>query len=86
MVGKIVRLIPKGLSVSSRVAAISCSSFSGEPVVSAVIMPRPPALDTAAANPARPTFVIPPHTTGCLIPSNSVTRVLKTGPSRTSDC
>jgi hypothetical protein len=53
--GRKVRLTPNGWSVMSRVLAISWVSFSGVPSVRAVIMPRPPALETAAASGARPT-------------------------------
>src|SRR5690606_34484160 len=76
MAGKMVRLTPKGLSVMSRQRAISLVSSSGVGCVSAVNIPRPPALETADAISAIPTPIIPPCTTGCLIPSNSVILVL----------
>ena len=50
-----VRLTAKGLSVISLHRAISFASFSGVPCVRPVIVPRPPAFDTAAASSANPT-------------------------------
>jgi len=67
MDGRIVRLTPKGLSVMRRQRSISRRSSSGDGCVSAVMMPSPPALDTAEAISAVPTHCIPPCTMGCLI-------------------
>ena len=53
--GKKVRFTPKGLLVISRQRAISLASSSGVRCVSPVMMPRPPALETAAASSASPT-------------------------------
>ena len=50
--GRIVRFTPKGLSVISLQRLISLSRSSGVGWVRAVMMPRPPALDTAAASSA----------------------------------
>jgi hypothetical protein len=74
-VGRKVRLTPKGLSVISRQRAISLASSSGVFCVRPVMMPRPPALDTAAASSAKPTKCMPPCTMGCSMPSISVMRV-----------
>jgi hypothetical protein len=76
IVGRIVRLIPKGLSVNSRVRRTSSMSSSAVGWVSAVRNPSAPALATAATSPARPTPIIPPITTGCSIPNSSVNLVL----------
>ena len=54
-VGRNVRLTQIGLSVISRHLAISFASFSGVPWVRPVMVPRPPALETAAASSAKPT-------------------------------
>jgi len=53
--GRKVRFTPNGLSVISRQRAISFASSSGVFWVSPVMMPRPPAFDTAAASSAKPT-------------------------------
>ena len=74
-VGRIVRLTPNGLSVISRVRAISAVSASGDGWVSAVTKPSAPALATADTNSAKPTFCMPPCTIGCSIPKASVKRV-----------
>jgi hypothetical protein len=50
-----VRFTPNGLSVISRQRAISRARSSGVFCVSAVITPRPPAFETAAARSAKPT-------------------------------
>src|SRR5690606_30777892 len=71
-----VRFTPKGLSVIVRQRAISAASASGVGWVSAVRMPRPPALETAAASSARPTHCMPPWTMGCSMPSRRVNGVL----------
>ncbi|MCY1238112.1 hypothetical protein D9M72_508320 [compost metagenome] len=54
-VGRKVRFTPKGLSVISWQRAISRASSSGVFCVRPVMMPRPPALETAAASSAKPT-------------------------------
>ena len=54
-VGRKVRFTPNGLSVISRHFAISFASSSGVFWVRPVMMPRPPALETAAASSAKPT-------------------------------
>src|SRR5690606_8579562 len=71
-----VRFTPKGLSVIVRQRAISAASASGVGCVSAVRMPRPPALETAAASSARPTHCMPPWTMGCSMPSRRENGVL----------
>lgn len=43
----------------------------------AVMMPRPPALETADARAAVPTCIMPPCTTGTRMPSRRVSSVLK---------
>src|SRR5262245_43079724 len=73
--GRIVRFTPNGLSVILRQRSISARSASGDGCVSAVRMPRPPALDTAAASSARPTHIMPPCTIGYSIPTSSEKRV-----------
>src|SRR5690606_18455430 len=75
MVGKIVRFTANGLSVISLQRLISFASPSGVPCDSAVMVPRPPALETAAASSAKPTHCIPPCITGYWMPNNSVIRV-----------
>jgi hypothetical protein len=64
MVGSTVRLTPKGLLVSVFSRRISLRAPSGEPALCEVNMPRPPALDTAAASSTVPTPVRPPMTSG----------------------
>ena len=54
-VGRKVRFTPNGLSVMSRQRAISLASSSGVLCVRPVMMPSPPAFDTAAASSAKPT-------------------------------
>ena len=54
IVGRIVRLTPNGLSVSSRVLAISFARSAGVGCVSAVRKPSAPELATAATSSARP--------------------------------
>ncbi|KAH9259082.1 hypothetical protein BASA81_002702 [Batrachochytrium salamandrivorans] len=54
---------------------ISSLNSSGVGSDSAVMMPSPPALLTAPASGAKPTWCIPPCTIGCLIPSNLVNLV-----------
>ena len=61
MVGSTVRLTPKGLLVSVFSRRISLRAPSGEPALCEVNMPRPPALDTAAASSTVPTPVRPPR-------------------------
>lgn len=78
MDGSMVRLTPNGRSVSSRQRLISAPRFSGEPVVSALIMPSAPALETAAASSAVAIHCIPPRTTGCSMPRICVARVFTT--------
>jgi hypothetical protein len=46
---------PKGFAVISRQRRISLASSSGVRWVRPVMMPRPPAFDTAAASSAKPT-------------------------------
>ena len=53
--GRNVRFTPNGLSVISRQRAISAARASGVRWVRPVMMPSPPALDTAAASSANPT-------------------------------
>lgn len=80
---------PKGLSVSLRVSRIAWRRASGEGCESAVSIPRPPALETAAARGGNPTLdmceqmkhnnsrayhCMPPCTTG-LIQAASITFV-----------
>ena len=74
-VGRNVRFTPIGLSVSSRARRISAASFSCVPCVRPVMMPRPPAFETAAASSARPTKCMPPWMIGCSMPNSSVMRV-----------
>src|SRR3984885_1142705 len=76
MLGRKVRLTPKGLSVSARQRSISARSAAGVGCVKPVKIPRAPAFDTAAASSARPTHCIPPWTIGCSIPINWVKRVV----------
>jgi hypothetical protein len=78
-IGRNVMFTPIGLSVISRARLISAASFSGVGWVSAVIMPRPPASDTAAASSASPTKCMPPWTIGCWMPKSSVMRVFMMG-------
>src|SRR5262245_1381437 len=59
----------------SRHFAISLASSSGVFWVKPVMMPSPPALDTAAASSAKPTKCMPPWMMGCLMPNSSVMRV-----------
>src|SRR5215470_6089490 len=59
----------------SRHFAISFARSSGVFCVSPVIMPSPPALETAAASSAKPTKCMPPWMMGCLMPNSSVMRV-----------
>ncbi len=47
-----------------------------------VMIPSPPASETAAASSARPTHIIPPWTMGCSMPSRSVNRVRSRGAGR----
>src|SRR5690625_68265 len=75
MDGRMVRFTPNGLSVISRQRAISLRRASGVGWVSAVRMPKPPALDTAEAISARPTHIIPPWMIGYFTPSISVIAV-----------
>src|SRR5580698_10456033 len=70
-----VRLTPKGLSVSDRQRRISASSASGVGWVSAVMKPRAPAFATAATSSARPTHCMPPWVMGCSTPNISVNGV-----------
>src|ERR1700712_2887474 len=74
--GRIVRFTPNGLSVSSRVLAISRARSAGVGCVRAVRNPRPPALATAATSSARPTHCMPPWAIGCSTPKTSVNFVL----------
>jgi hypothetical protein len=48
-------LTPNGFEVISRQRRISAASASGVRWVSPVMIPRPPAFDTAAASSAKPT-------------------------------
>ena len=77
---------PNGLSVISRQRAISAESFSGVRWVKPVIMPRPPAFDTAAASSARPTKCMPPWMIGCSMPNSSVMRVFNADPPDARTC
>ena len=54
-VGRKVRFTPNGLLVISRQRAISLARFSGVRCVRPVMMPSPPAFETAAASSAKPT-------------------------------
>jgi hypothetical protein len=54
-VGKKVRFTPKGASVISWQRAISLANNSGVFCVKPVMMPRPPALETADVSSAKPT-------------------------------
>ena len=54
-----------GLSVNVGINLIHARHFSGVPAFNTAKSPRPPALDTAAANSGVPVPVIPPMTTGC---------------------
>lgn len=74
--GRIVRFTPNGLSVSSRVLAISRARSAGVGCVSAVMKPKPPALATAATSSARPTHCMPPWAMGCSTPKTSVNFVV----------
>ena len=58
--GSSVMFTPKGFSVISLHLTISSARASGDPVERDVIMPNPPALDTAAAMSAMPTMCMPP--------------------------
>ena len=69
IVGRIVRLTSKGRTVSCRQRAITAPSASGVGCVSAVRIPSPPALETAAASSAVPTHCMPPCTIGTAMPS-----------------
>ena len=72
-----MKFTAKGLpGHSRRHSRISRRRSSGVRCVSAVTVPSPPALDTAAARTAYPTWCIPPWMMGCSMPSSSVTRVL----------
>jgi hypothetical protein len=76
MAGRIVKLTAKGFpGASVWYFSISATRFSAEPCVSAEMVPRPPALLTAAAISAYPTYCIPPHRTGCSHPTSSVNDV-----------
>src|ERR1700737_148285 len=77
IVGRIVRLTPNGLSVSSRVVAISFARSAGVGCVSAVRKPNAPEFATAATSSARPTHCMPPCTTGCSTPNASVNFVVR---------
>src|SRR5262245_49589929 len=59
----------------SRHFAISLASSSGVFWVRPVMIPSPPALETAAASSAKPTKCMPPWMMGCLMPNSSVMRV-----------
>src|ERR1700730_9084798 len=63
----------------SRQRAISLASNSGVFCVRPVIIPRPPAFETAAASSANPTKCIPPWIIGCSMPNISVIAVFKNG-------
>ena len=78
-VGRNVRFTPNGLSVISWQRLIAAASFSGVPSVSAVIMPSPPALETADASSGNPTKCMPPWMIGCWMPKSSVMRVFMGG-------
>ena len=73
--GRKVRFTPNGLSVISRQRAISFASSSGVRWVRPVMMPSPPAFDTADASSAKPTKCMPPWMIGCSMPQSSVMRV-----------
>ncbi|MFK4665272.1 hypothetical protein ABIF76_006126 [Bradyrhizobium ottawaense] len=59
----------------SRQRAISLASNSGVFCVRPVMMPSPPAFDTAAASSAKPTKCMPPWMMGCSMPNSSVIAV-----------
>src|SRR3954470_23175296 len=70
----------------SRHLAISLASNSGVRWVRPVMMPRPPALETAEASSAKPTKCMPPWMIGCLMPNNSVIAVFIETLSRCRCC
>ena len=69
-------LTAKGCGVRARVAAISSRRWAGEGWVRAVRMPRPPALETAAARGERPIHCMPPWMMGTRIWRAVVRRVV----------
>src|SRR5437764_15316940 len=75
MLGRIVRLTPKGLLVSPRQRATAFARSSGLPAECAVMNPSAPALATAAMSSALPTRVMPPQVIGASTPNISVNRV-----------
>ena len=76
MDGRIVRFTPNGLSVRSRVLAISLARSAGVGWVSAVRKPSAPELATAATSSARPTHCMPPWAMGCSMSNTSVNLVM----------
>ena len=60
MAGKNVKLTPNGLLVIVRQRRISARNASGVGCVKAVSIPKAPALETAEAISAVPTYCIPP--------------------------
>mmetsp|Transcript_29739 Transcript_29739/g.69905 ORF Transcript_29739/g.69905 Transcript_29739/m.69905 type:complete len:275 (+) Transcript_29739:190-1014(+) len=65
IVGRMVRLTPKGRFVSLAVRRIHERQPSGLPALWAAKIPRPPAFETAAASSGVPTPVMPPIMMGC---------------------
>ncbi len=74
------KFTPKGLSVRSFVFRISSRSSHAVGKVIEDNIPRPPALDTAAANSALDSQIIPPWIIGYWISNISVIRVLNIAP------
>lgn len=64
MDGSSVMLTANGFLVMVRQRRISSRRAAGVVKMRAVMMPRPPALDTAAARSAVPMCIMPPWTTG----------------------
>jgi hypothetical protein len=68
------RFTPNGALVRPAVSAMAASS-SPRLMVADAISPRPPAFDVAAASRGPDTYPIAACTTGCRMPSNSVSLV-----------
>src|SRR5436190_1204209 len=66
--------------------AISFASASGVFCVRPVMMPKPPAFDTAAASLAKPTKCMPPWMIGCWMPNSSVILVFTIAPRELYEC
>lgn len=73
-----VRLTPNGLDVIVRHRRISFLKSSGVGCVNPVKIPNPPALETAEAISAYPTYCMPPQMIGCSMPRMSVSAVFST--------